>query len=163
MRRLLLAMPLLCIAPLAPAQAQGIQVQDAWTRATQAGRPAAVYMAITGGPDRLRGVATDAAGRAELHETVLEDGVARMRPVAGVLVSPGAHTRMAPGGMHIMLLDLKKPLKEGDTLALTLTFERAGKATVAVPVLSPRATGPGDSIVGGRGGQAGQGALPRRQ
>lgn len=160
MRRLLLALSLFCLTPLVPALAQGVQVQDAWTRATQAGRPAAVYLAVIGGPDRLLGVATDVAGRAELYETVLEDGVARMRPVAGVLVSPGVRTRMAPGGMHIMLLDLKKPLKEGDSLALTLTFERAGKATVAVPVLSARATGPGDSVAGGH---AGHGTSTRRQ
>lgn len=159
MRRLLLALSLFCLAPFAPALAQGMQVHDAWTRATQAGRPAAVYLNLIGGPDRLMGVATDAAGRAELHETIMDNGVARMRPVAGVLVSPGASTRFAPGGMHIMLLDLKKPLKEGDTIQLTLTFERGGKATVSVPVLSTRATGPGDSVAGAH---AGHGAPARR-
>lgn len=145
MHRLLIALVLTCLAALAApgaAHAQAMQVLEPWTRATAAGRPAAVYMQLAGGPDRLMGVAADVAGRAEMHETVVEDGVAKMRPVAGVLVSPGARTRFAPGGMHIMLLDLKKPLKEGETFQLVLTFERARKVTVTVPVQNMRATAP---------------------
>jgi len=157
MRRLLIALFLTCMAALnAPgtAHAQAMQVLEPWMRATQADRPAAVYLQLAGGPDRLLGVASDVAGRAELHETIVEDGVAKMRPVAGVLVSPGARTRFAPGGMHIMLLDLKKPLKEGDVVRLALTFERAKVVTVNVPVQGMRATGPGSDAHAGHGAPA---------
>jgi periplasmic copper chaperone A len=157
MHRLLIALVLSCLATLAApgaARAQQMQVLEAWTRAAPADRPAAVYLQLAGGPDRLLGVASDVAGRAELHETIVEDGVAKMRPVAGVLISPGARTRLAPGGMHIMLLDLKKPLKEGDVIRLALTFERAKVVTVNVPVQGARATGPASDPHAGHGAPA---------
>jgi hypothetical protein len=156
--------PFVALFPFAlaqPARAQVMQVLEPWTRATPQGRPAAVYLQLLGGPDRLVGVASDAAGRAELHETIMEDGIAKMRPTAGVMISPGTRTRLAPGGMHIMLLDLKKPLKEGDSLQVTLTFERARAVAVTVPVLSARAISAGD--VGTAGGHAGHGSTPARR
>ncbi|MSP03881.1 MAG: copper chaperone PCu(A)C [Acetobacteraceae bacterium] len=116
------------------AQNFAVRVTDPFARAGAAGRAAAAYMNLQGGPDRLTGVASDAAGRVELHETTMENGIMSMRPVAGVTVSPGAATRLAPGGLHIMLVDLKRPLKEGDMITLELRFERAGKISVVVPV-----------------------------
>jgi len=164
MRRLLIALSvgLLSIAASRLAVAQGIQVVDPWTRATQAGRPAAVYLQLNGGPDRLTGVASDVAGRSELHETVVEDGATRMRPTGGVMISPGARTRLAPGGMHIMLLDLRKPLKEGDVVQVTLSFERSRALVVNVPVLSVRATGPGNTGTAAPGGTGAYSAPVRR-
>jgi len=72
-----------------------------------------------------------------------------MRPVGGILINPGIATRLAPGGLHIMLMDLKRPLKEGDSITLTLTFERAGKQTVIVPVARAGApAGPSVAVPG---------------
>jgi copper(I)-binding protein len=73
----------------------------------------------------LTGVASPAAARAELHRTSMEEGVMRMRPVASIDLPSGKAVKLAPGGLHIMLFDLKQPLKPGDKVPLTLTIERA--------------------------------------
>jgi copper(I)-binding protein len=149
MHRLLLLLSL-CLLPLAtPAQAQTVRVEDPWSRATAPGRPGVIYLNLSGGPDRLVGVTSDAGGMTELHETIVENGITRMRPIGGVLISPGTRTRLAPGGMHIMLMGLKKPLKQGDTIKLTLAFERARPLIIDVPVLASRAIGPHDEAHGG--------------
>jgi len=135
---------LLLVLLLAPsfawAQSATVRVTDPFARAAPAGRTGAAYLTMQGGPDRLIGVSADVAARAELHETIMENRVMLMRPVAGVMVSPGAATRLAPGGLHIMLMDLKRALKEGESFVLTLTFERAGKVEVTVPVARAGAT-----------------------
>jgi len=66
----------------------------------------------------------------------------KMEPVGPLDLPAGAMLDMAPGGMHVMLMDLVRPLKQGDTVELTLTFEKAGAVTVTVPVASPGAMGP---------------------
>ena len=150
MRHALLAFSLL-LPGSAVAQTSSVQITTPWARAAAQGRVGAVYLDLAGGPDRLVGVASDIAGKVELHETIVEDGVARMRPAAGVLISPGARTRLAPGGLHIMLVDLKRPLKEGENFELTLTFERARPAVVTVPVQRAGASGPADAAHQGHG------------
>lgn len=122
------------LATPAMAQVSTVRVTEAFARAAPAGRATAVYMKLQGGPDRLIGVSTDAAGQAELRETVVEGGAISTRPVGGVLINPGAATQLAPAGLHILLSGLKRVLKDGDTVILTLTFERAGKVTAAVPI-----------------------------
>lgn len=77
-------------------------------------------------PDRLIKVASPEAEKAEMHETRIESGVAMMRAVAAVEIKPGAKVEFKPGGLHIMLMGLPRPLKEGGTVPLTLTFEKAG-------------------------------------
>jgi copper(I)-binding protein len=66
----------------------------------------------------------------------------RMRQVASIDVPAGGTVSLEPGGLHIMLIDLREPLKQGETLPLTLTFAKAGKVTVQVPVKSPAETAP---------------------
>jgi copper(I)-binding protein len=138
MRWLLLM--LLLTPGLAFAQPNTVRVTDPFARAAAAGRTGAVYLTIQGGPDRLIGASTDVAAHTAVHETIMENGVMSMRPVAGVMISPGAATRLAPGGLHIMLVDLTRALKDGESFVLTLTFERAGKMTVTVPVARAGAT-----------------------
>ncbi len=116
------------------AQHSSVRVTDPFARAAQAGQTGAAYMSLQGGPDRLVGIASDMAERVELHETIMANGVMSMHPVAGVLINPGVPTRLAPGGLHIMLVNLKRTLKVGDTISLTLTFERTGSVAVIVPV-----------------------------
>lgn len=118
----------------AGAQTSTVRVTEPFARAATAGRAGAVYMNLQGGPDRLISASSDVAGRVELRETFIEGGVVSARPVGGVLVNPGLATRLQPGGLHIMLVDLKRALKDGDTITLVLTFERAGKLTVPVPI-----------------------------
>jgi len=148
-RALLLAFALFLHAMPLAAQNSTVRISEPFARATPAGRAAAAYMNIQGGPDRLVGASTDVAAHADLHETAMEGGVMSMRPVGGILINPGIATRLAPGGLHIMLIDLKRPLKEGDNITLTLTFERAGKRTVIVPVARAGApTGPSVAVPG---------------
>jgi hypothetical protein len=97
----------------------------------------AVYVTVPnrgGGSDALVGAATDAATSVELHETVHAGGVMKMRPLPRFEVPAGGRLEMKPGGHHIMLLGLKRDLKPGDTVTVTVTFEKAGPMTVEAPV-----------------------------
>ena len=89
--------------------------------------------------DRLVGASTPVAARVELHRMTLDNGVMRMREVAFIELPPKSDTPLRHGGAcHLMLIDLKRPLKDGERFDLTLQFERAGARTVQVWVQSPR-------------------------
>ncbi|MBV9248938.1 MAG: copper chaperone PCu(A)C [Acetobacteraceae bacterium] len=125
------------------AEESGITITDVWSRAAPVGRPGVVYLTATdnGAPDRLLGVSTPVAERAELHESFAQGGVMKMRPVDAAPIAPGKPLRLAPGGNHIMLMGLKRPLKEGDTFPITLKFEHAGAVEATALVRNPRAAG----------------------
>lgn len=108
----------------------------AWARATPGGvKVGAAYGTIKpAADDRLIAVSTPAAKRSEIHTHKDEDGVMKMRRIDGLDVKSGQHHKLAPGGDHLMLFDLAAPLKEGDTLPLTLKFEKAGDVTVNASV-----------------------------
>lgn len=111
------------------------------------------YMALTasGAPRKLVGVSTSAAGSAELHEMKMDGDVMRMRAVDAIELPAGQTVELKPGGLHLMLMDLKTPLARNTSMPLTLTFEDAqGNRTheeMKVPVLDQpppdRPTGPG--------------------
>jgi periplasmic copper chaperone A len=133
----------LCLAWLAllsAAQADdsSIRVAEAWARATPgAAKTGAVYLSITNTgatPDRLVAISTPAADHAEPHSMKMANGVMEMRPLGPIAIAPGGSIVFAPNGDHIMLLGLKAPLKEGATVALTLTFEHAGNRDVTAAV-----------------------------
>ena len=72
------------------------------------------------------------------------NGVMKMRPVeGGLVIDPGKTVKLAPGGYHLMMMDLKNPLKQGDKLAITLEFEKAGKVPVSFDVMGVGAQAPG--------------------
>jgi copper(I)-binding protein len=100
-------------------------------------------MTDTGAPDRLVGASTPVAAMAEVHETVNDNGVMRMRPVALLPLQPGKAVVLKPGGYHIMLMGLKQQLKDGDTFPVTLSFEKNGSVTATVHVGKAGAMGPG--------------------
>jgi len=142
MRRIVFAAALLIAGP-ALAQAPGVQVENAWARATAAGAKAgAIYLTLTdkSAPDRVVGASTPVAATAELHETVNDNGVMRMRPVAGLALETGKAVVLKPGGYHLMLMGLRERLKPGDTFPLTLVFEKAGTVTVTVTVAAAGAS-----------------------
>ncbi len=85
-------------------------------------------------PDRLLGGETTVASALEIHESREEDGVMRMRPVEGIDLPPGGEAELRPGGLHVMLLGLTRSLMPGDTITLTLRFQRSGEVVVRVPV-----------------------------
>jgi len=113
-------------------------IRDPWVRASLGNAPNSVaYMTIESegdAPDRLIGGETPVARRVALHRHVMEDGIARMRPVEAIEIAPGAPAVLEPGGLHVMLMGLEEKLEVGATVPLTLTFERAGSVELEVPV-----------------------------
>jgi len=91
--------------------------------------------------DRLVSASSDAAGAVEIHNHIMEGNVARMRRVDGVPVPAGGTAVLAPGGYHVMLMDLKGPLKEGESVKLKLGFEKAGELEVEAKVRPLGASG----------------------
>jgi periplasmic copper chaperone A len=128
----------------APARADEVKAGDlvitqAWSRATPGGaKIGGGYLTIENkgtAPDRLIGVAGEVAGKIEVHEMAMKDGVMTMRPLEnGLIIEPGKIVKLAPGGYHLMMFDLKNPLKQGDKVPVTLEFEKAGKVTVSLDV-----------------------------
>ena len=133
---------LMAIPAVARAGQDGIDVQKAWSRAAIQGRVGVVYLTIVdhGMPDRLTGVSSPVADKADVHESFNEGGIAKMRPVASLPVEQGKPVVLAPGGYHIMLMGLKQPLKQGDKFPITLSFANAGPVTAQVTVEPPGAT-----------------------
>lgn len=114
-------------------------VVSPWTRATPGGaKIAGGYLKITNNgtsADRLTGATSASADRAEIHEMSMTDGVMKMRPLAdGLTIKPGETVELKPGGFHMMFMDIKQPLKQGDALKAKLIFEKAGKLDVSFGV-----------------------------
>ena len=141
MRSLHVFMTALLIAASSFAFAQGpsIQVEQPWSRATPAGASTgAVYLTVTNksrDADRLLGASSDVADKSQIHEMKVVNGVMEMREVTGGLpVLPRVSVVLKPGSYDVMLINLKKPLKDGETIPLTLDFEKAGKISITVPI-----------------------------
>ena len=116
-----------------------LKIGHPWSRATPAGaKVGGGYLSIenTGtAADRLVSVSVPFAARAEVHEMAVKDGVMTMRPLEqGVEVPAGAKVEFKPGGYHIMFMELKQPLKQGEMMKGTLTFEKAGTVDVEFKV-----------------------------
>jgi copper(I)-binding protein len=97
----------------------------------------AVYLTVRNDgdqDDRLIGVASEVAAKAELHGSTMEGGVMRMHPVEAVVVPAHGEAALAPGGLHMMLMGLKGRLEEGESFALTLEFEHAGTIEVVATI-----------------------------
>ena len=124
-----------------------LSVKDGWARATGASDSAAAYFTIQneGGAGKLTGVRSN-VGQAMLHETSLEGGVMRMRPIdsaEGLIIPSNGRLLLAPGGAHVMITGLKKPLEPGDRFSLTLQFDKARPEKVAITVQPAAAAAPG--------------------
>jgi periplasmic copper chaperone A len=115
-----------------------LTIDHPYARATPPGAKSGAAFLTVGNKgttaDKLVDASTPAAKIVEIHEMWMDGGVMKMRAVAGVDVKPGGKAELKPGGYHIMLLDLKAPLKAGDKVPLTLVFEKAGKIQVSVQV-----------------------------
>lgn len=133
----------------------GIRIDGAWARATPAAaKTGAVYLTITntgGAPDTVESASTPAADKAELHEMKMENGVMEMRPVPSLTIAPGKSLVLKPGGYHLMLIGLKAPLKEGQTLPVTVVFTHAGPQQVTVSVAKIGAAHAGDTSANSAG------------
>lgn len=128
------------------ASSMGVTAAHPWVRATPGGSTTtAAYLEIrlnTDITDRLIGASSLVAGRAEIHTHEHSDGVMKMRRVDSLELKSGGSTVLKPHGNHIMLMDLARPLKEGDLVKLTLEFEKAGKIEVEATVEPVGAMGP---------------------
>jgi periplasmic copper chaperone A len=119
-----------------------IKIDHPWARPTPAGtKVGAAYLSLQNGgneTDTLVSAASPIAGKTQIHATIQDGSVMKMRPVeGGVALAPGATVDFKPGGYHIMLLDLKKKLDQGQHVPLTLTFAKAGAIQVEVYVETP--------------------------
>jgi periplasmic copper chaperone A len=136
--------------PALPARAQDVTVgalrlSAPWTRAMRAGGTGAGFMTIrnTGStPDRLVAARSPAAGVMELHTHIRDGDVMRMRPVPAIELPAGQEVRLAPGGLHLMLIGLTQSLEPGGRVPVTLVFERAGEVTIQLAVEAAGARGP---------------------
>jgi protein SCO1/2 len=125
----------------APASDSSIRLDDPWVRRAPAMASAesntAAYVTIVNGgraPDTLLSATADVARSVEIHETRNMSGMMMMEPVPRIIVPPGARVELKPGGYHLMLIGLKHGLGPGQTVALTLVFERAGRITARAGV-----------------------------
>ena len=157
MKRLLIILFFLGIATfiaVACSGTTGLEVTDAWARPGVVGQNTAVYFNIENSQavgDTLLRASSDVAGAVELHMSMMvkpeeeageegemgdemEGDVMRMVPQEFVDVPANSTVNFEPGGLHVMLIDLKKDLNEGETLAVTLQFEGAGEITLQVPI-----------------------------
>lgn len=138
--------------------APGIAVTDGFARATLPGAPVGgAYLTLHNGgteDDRLVSVSSPAAGRMAIHDMVMEGDTMKMTPLPDGLPLPAGETvTLEPSGKHLMLMDLTGPLTEGETLDVTLTFERADPVTVQLPIAAVNAGGD----AGGHGHHHGHG------
>lgn len=144
LKPLLVATLVLALPACSSTAGPKISAHDGWARETGTADTAAAYVTIdnAGGADRLTGVRAT-IGEAMLHESSMEGGVMRMRPIDpkdGMIVPSNGKLVLAPGGAHIMVMGLKQPLKAGDRFGLTLLFARA-KPEQAVISVKPATAG----------------------
>lgn len=143
-------------SPTAGSQVAGLALTGGWTRATPAGaKVAGAYVSVANsGPkaDVLLGGKFDVADKVEVHDMTMTDGVMRMRLLEkGLEVPAGGAVELRPGGLHIMLMGLKQPLKQGEAISGVLTFRDAGDVAVTLPVEAAGSPGPGKAPAGKAG------------
>ena len=132
MKKQILAVLLLLAATSAQAE---VVINQAWARATAPGQKVGgVFMQITSGQTAsLVGASCDCAPVVQVHESFMDNGIARMRQRENIELPAGKMVELKPGGLHIMLFDIKAPLKDGDNFMLKLNVSENGKAT-EIPV-----------------------------
>jgi copper(I)-binding protein len=134
---------------------KAIAVEKPFARASVGqAKVGAAYLTIrnSGDSDRLLRVSGDAAEAIELHTHAHEGGVMRMYKVEAIDVPAKEVVVLQPGGLHVMLMGLRAPLKEGSRLSLTLHFAKAGAVTVEMPIEAAGARAPGTGMDGHKGG-----------
>jgi copper(I)-binding protein len=130
---------LLAAAGMAGAAHAQVEVKGAWVRGMVEHQQATgAFMSITSkAPARLVAAQSPAAPVVELHQTTMEGGVMRMRPVEAIELPAGKPVELKPGGYHVMLMQVPRPLKEGETVPVTLTVETKDGKRQTVEVKAP--------------------------
>ena len=134
-------------APKQTSPASDIVVEESWAPTTIGqSKTGVAYMTIVNhgeAPDRLVGASSPAAGKVELHMSDFDGGIARMRAMPDMDLKPHQPVSLKPGGLHLMLFDLRAPLAAGGQIPITLIFEKAGAIEVSVNVGAPAGGGAG--------------------
>ena len=137
---LVTVLAVVAIAAPAPAHEEKsgeITIVHPWSRPAAQGHNGVIYLDILNrgtAEDRLIAVSTPLAARVELHRSTMKDGIHRMEKVDAIAIPAGGKVALAPGGLHVMLVDLKFMLMEEETIQVTFTFEHAGAITSSVAV-----------------------------
>jgi copper(I)-binding protein len=133
--RLVSALAALVICASAATAAE-VRVENAWARSPAPGqKTASAYVELTSASDAaLVAAASPLAGRVELHSMTLDGGVMRMRSLPRIDLPAGKTVKLAPNGLHLMVFDLKNPLKPGDKLPLVLTIQRPGSPATTLNI-----------------------------
>lgn len=139
----------LCMPAALFADSSDITVEGAWARASiGTSRPGAAYMTIRNTGDEavtLTGLSTELALMPDIHRSTTNDqGITSMAPADDIEIPGGEAVVLEPGGLHAMLMQLQRPMKEGESFDLTLEFLDGGEAQVEVPILGVAARGPED-------------------
>ena len=147
MRLFALALTLLIGASPVLAGGEDVVIEDAWSRASiGTRRPGVAYMTLrnTGAePVVLSGLRTDLAMMPMIHATTTDaQGVTRMSHMEAVEIPAGETVALEPGGLHVMLMDLQRPMVEGESYTLSVIFADGTETTVDVPILGMAARGP---------------------
>ena len=155
-----------CLTGISGAEAQDymagqIEVAQPWARPSAVNTGAAYFRLTNKGAsdDALIGVASDVAAKVELHSMTMDDNIMRMRKEDSLALPAGKSVSVEPGGLHIMLIGLKKPLVEGETFPMHLTFEKAGGVDVTVHVQT-KAPIASDAAMPQGGGQMDDHSMP---
>src|SRR6056297_507425 len=144
-----LVLTLLAAAPPVLAGGEDVVIADAWSRASiGTSRPGVAYMTLlnTGAePVVVTGLRTDLAMMPMIHATTTDaQGVTRMSDMEEVAIDAGETVALAPGGLHVMLMELQRPMVEGESYTLSVIFADGTEALVEVPILGMAARGPSD-------------------
>jgi copper(I)-binding protein len=119
------------------AKVGGVQIENAYTRATVPGQMAAGgFMKIEnkGAADQLISASSPVASEVQLHEMAMDGNVMKMRQVKDIVVPAGGAVELKPGGLHLMFMNIKAPLSAGETVPVKLKFAKAGEVEVKMPV-----------------------------
>ncbi len=137
-RKILCALGALTVAAVTvpAAWAQSVNVANAWVRATAPSqKTAGAYVELTSaGNAALVAVGSPIAERAELHAMTMDGGVMRMRALPRIELPAGQTVKLAPGGVHVMLIDIKQPLKPGDKVPLVLSVQSSGTSLTTLKI-----------------------------
>lgn len=121
-----------------PLFASQLSVEDQYIRATPPNsKNSAAFMVITNADKKeikLLSASSDIAARVELHQHIMDDGLMKMRQVEEIIIKAGGSVALQPGGYHVMFLNLKQPLEEGQSISLSLSFDNGEQLTLDVPV-----------------------------
>jgi periplasmic copper chaperone A len=135
-----------------PALAQ-VTVTDPWVRATVQGQTATgAFMKLQSAADaKLVEARSPVAAVVEIHEMAMENNVMRMRAVKSIELAAGRAVELKPGGYHVMLMDLKRQVKDGEVVPVTLVVETAGKREAVEVQAAARTTAPRNNTMKNHG------------